>query len=160
MQALLAVARGDAEADLVLSGGRLVNVFSGEIYLAEVAVFGGRIAGELGHETFVECHVKKSRGVIKGSLPAAAAPRVPACAGSRGKGWRSARTASALPAAPADPFRTAMAPAGGLIAAGGMPPQDGVTRDSRDSSRNRQVEHLRFVLKRTAMIGPFARGID
>jgi adenine deaminase len=45
MQALLAVARGDAEADLILSGGRLVNVFSGEIYPAEVAVFGGRIAG-------------------------------------------------------------------------------------------------------------------
>jgi adenine deaminase len=45
MQALLAVARGDAEADLVLSGGRLVNVFSGEIFPAEVAIFGGRIAG-------------------------------------------------------------------------------------------------------------------
>ena len=45
MQKLLAVARGDAEADLVLRGGRLVNVFSGEIYPAEVAVVGGRVAG-------------------------------------------------------------------------------------------------------------------
>jgi adenine deaminase len=45
MQALLAVARGEADADLVLSGGRLVNVFSGEIYPAEIAIFGGRVAG-------------------------------------------------------------------------------------------------------------------
>ena len=45
MQRLLAVARGDAEADLVLRGGRLVNVFSGEIYPAEVAIVGGRVAG-------------------------------------------------------------------------------------------------------------------
>src|SRR5688500_5695822 len=42
---LLAVARGDAEADLLLRGGRLVNVLSGEIYEAEIAVSGGRIAG-------------------------------------------------------------------------------------------------------------------
>jgi adenine deaminase len=45
MQALVAVARGDAEADLILSGGRLVNVFSGEVYPVEVAIFGGRVAG-------------------------------------------------------------------------------------------------------------------
>jgi adenine deaminase len=45
MQRLLAVARGDAEADLVLRGGRLVNVFSGEIFPAEVAMIGGRVAG-------------------------------------------------------------------------------------------------------------------
>src|SRR3954454_1019643 len=45
MQTLLAVARGDAEADLVLRGGRLVNVFSGEIYPAEVAISCGRVAG-------------------------------------------------------------------------------------------------------------------
>ncbi|MEO8287179.1 MAG: adenine deaminase [Chloroflexota bacterium] len=45
MQALLAVARGEAEADLVLRGGRLVNVFSGEVYPVEIAIFRGRIAG-------------------------------------------------------------------------------------------------------------------
>lgn len=45
LKALLAVARGDAPADLVLTGGQLVNVFSGEIYPAEVAVLGDRIAG-------------------------------------------------------------------------------------------------------------------
>ncbi len=45
MQALLAVARGDAKADLILSGGRLVNVFSGEVYPVEMAIFGGHVAG-------------------------------------------------------------------------------------------------------------------
>src|SRR5436190_16142554 len=45
LKALLAVARGDAPADLLLTGGQLVNVLSGEIYPAEVAVFGDRIAG-------------------------------------------------------------------------------------------------------------------
>lgn len=45
LKALLAVARGDAPADLVLTGGKLVNVFSGEVYPAEVAVKGNRIAG-------------------------------------------------------------------------------------------------------------------
>lgn len=45
LRALLAVARGDAPADLVLTGGRLVNVLSGEVYPAEVAIVGDRIAG-------------------------------------------------------------------------------------------------------------------
>ena len=42
--ALLAVARGDAPADLVLRNGRIVNVFSGEIEQADVAIVGGFIA--------------------------------------------------------------------------------------------------------------------
>ena len=45
LQALLAVARGELEADLLLRGGRLVNVLSGEIYEAEIGVYGGHIAG-------------------------------------------------------------------------------------------------------------------
>jgi adenine deaminase len=45
LKALLAVARGDAPADLVLRGGQLVNVMSGEVYPAEVALYKGRIAG-------------------------------------------------------------------------------------------------------------------
>ena len=45
MKRLLAVSRGDAPADLVLRGGQLVNVLTGEIYPAEVAIYGGRIAG-------------------------------------------------------------------------------------------------------------------
>lgn len=41
----IAVARGEQKADLVLRGGSLVNVFSGEIYQTDVAVCGGKIAG-------------------------------------------------------------------------------------------------------------------
>ncbi len=42
---LLAVARGERPADLVLRNGRIVNVFSGEIEDADIAIAGGRIAG-------------------------------------------------------------------------------------------------------------------
>src|SRR5215203_2924501 len=45
MQALLAVSRGDAPADLLLRNCQLVNVLTREIYPAEIAIFGGRIAG-------------------------------------------------------------------------------------------------------------------
>jgi adenine deaminase len=45
---LLAVSRGDAPADLLLRNARLVNVLSGEIHDADVAVSGARIAG-IGH---------------------------------------------------------------------------------------------------------------
>src|SRR4051812_30293422 len=45
MTALLAVARGDEPADLLLKGGQLVNVLSGEVYPAEVAIYRDRIAG-------------------------------------------------------------------------------------------------------------------
>jgi adenine deaminase len=39
------VARGEAPPDLVLKGGRILNVFSGEIIRADVAVCDGQIAG-------------------------------------------------------------------------------------------------------------------
>jgi adenine deaminase len=42
---LLAVARGDRPADLLLRNGRLVNVLAGEIHPADIAVAGGVIAG-------------------------------------------------------------------------------------------------------------------
>src|SRR5688572_10539002 len=42
---LLSVARGDSPADLVLKNGRIVNVFSGEIEQADVAIYGNRIVG-------------------------------------------------------------------------------------------------------------------
>jgi adenine deaminase len=74
---LLAVARGERPADLVLRGGRLVNVVSGEVYPCDVAVAAGRVAalGEgLAGETVVDlagrylapglidahCHVESS----------------------------------------------------------------------------------------------------
>ena len=47
---LLAVARGDEPADLVLRGGRLVNVLSGEVQETAVAIHGGLIAGLGGYE--------------------------------------------------------------------------------------------------------------
>jgi adenine deaminase len=42
---LIRVARGEVAPDLVLKGGRVLNVFTGEIIRADVAVYGGIIAG-------------------------------------------------------------------------------------------------------------------
>lgn len=42
---LLAVARGDEPAELLLRNARLVNVHSGEIHEADIAIHAGRIAG-------------------------------------------------------------------------------------------------------------------
>ncbi|NOZ94492.1 MAG: adenine deaminase [Acidobacteria bacterium] len=44
-QRFLAVARGEEPADLLITGGRVVEVFTGEILELDVAVAGGRIAG-------------------------------------------------------------------------------------------------------------------
>jgi adenine deaminase len=45
LRKLLAIARGDAPADLLLTNCQLVDVFGGEVYPAEVALCGDRIAG-------------------------------------------------------------------------------------------------------------------
>src|SRR5689334_5271792 len=45
LRALIEVAQGHAPADLVLRGGRVVNVFTSEIEEIAVAIVGGRIAG-------------------------------------------------------------------------------------------------------------------
>ena len=42
---LIAVARGDEPADLLLTGGRVVNVFTRTIEEAQIAIYGQRIAG-------------------------------------------------------------------------------------------------------------------
>ncbi|MBV8780570.1 MAG: adenine deaminase [Phycisphaerae bacterium] len=42
---LLAVARGDLPADLLLTNGRIIDVFSGEIICRDIAICGDRIAG-------------------------------------------------------------------------------------------------------------------
>ncbi len=42
---LLAAARGDVPADLLLTNGRVLNVFSGEIESVDIAIFQDRIAG-------------------------------------------------------------------------------------------------------------------
>ena len=39
------MARGHKKADVVLKGGSLVNVFSGEVYRIDVAIAQGKIAG-------------------------------------------------------------------------------------------------------------------
>jgi adenine deaminase len=44
-QSLIKAARGDAPADTLLRNARLVNVRSGEVHDADIAVYGGRIAG-------------------------------------------------------------------------------------------------------------------
>lgn len=44
-QRVLAVARGDEPADLVLTGGRVLNVFTGELETADIAFADGLIAG-------------------------------------------------------------------------------------------------------------------
>ncbi|NPV58161.1 MAG: adenine deaminase [Actinobacteria bacterium] len=45
VEGLLAVARGEAEADLLLAGARVVDVFRSRVVEESVAVHGGRIAG-------------------------------------------------------------------------------------------------------------------
>jgi adenine deaminase len=44
-QHLIAIARGDQPAELVLRGGRIVNVLAGEVHPADVAIAGGVIVG-------------------------------------------------------------------------------------------------------------------
>ena len=44
LNTLIRVARGDVQADLLLRNAQLVNVYSGEIYPADVAIQGARIA--------------------------------------------------------------------------------------------------------------------
>lgn len=69
---LLAVARGDEPADLVLRGGRLVNVLSGEIQQTAVAIHGGLIAGlggyEEGRETVDLDHAYLAPSYIEGHM--------------------------------------------------------------------------------------------
>ncbi|MGD9145952.1 MAG: adenine deaminase [Anaerolineae bacterium] len=45
LETLIAVARGEDPADLVLRNARLLNVFSGEIHPADIAIHDGRVVG-------------------------------------------------------------------------------------------------------------------
>lgn len=45
MQELIAAARGEIEVDLLLAGGSVANLFSGEVHRTDVAVHKGRITG-------------------------------------------------------------------------------------------------------------------
>ncbi len=53
-RALVAVARGDEPADMVLRGGQVVDVFTGEIRHADVAVKDGLVAGVGSYDRAVE----------------------------------------------------------------------------------------------------------
>ena len=45
LEKLVAVARGERPADLLLANGRVINVYSGEIVAADIAIADGLIAG-------------------------------------------------------------------------------------------------------------------
>jgi adenine deaminase len=67
----LAVARGDEPADLVLSGGRVLSVFTGELLDADVAVAGEHVAGigsYEGRETFDASGLTLLPGLIDGHM--------------------------------------------------------------------------------------------
>jgi len=42
--ALIEAARGDRPLDLVIRGGELLNVYTGELYPADIGIFGDQIA--------------------------------------------------------------------------------------------------------------------
>lgn len=69
LPALLAVARGDEPADLVLANGHVVNVFTGQVRVANVAVKDGRIAG-VGPEyrKATECYDLAGQYVLPGFI--------------------------------------------------------------------------------------------
>ncbi|MEI8004262.1 MAG: adenine deaminase, partial [Methanothrix sp.] len=45
LQELIAAARCEIEVDLLLAGGSVANLLSGEVHRADVAIHKGRIAG-------------------------------------------------------------------------------------------------------------------
>jgi len=51
---LLAVARGEHPADLLLKNARVVNVFTGEVLPGSVAIYEGRVAGVGDYEEAIE----------------------------------------------------------------------------------------------------------
>ena len=63
-QRLLDVAYGKAEADLVIANGQLVNVLTAEVYPADVAVSGSRIAavGDLGSRVGPDTEIVEAGG--------------------------------------------------------------------------------------------------
>ncbi len=65
-RALMAVARGDEPPDLLVTGGRLLNVYSGELLPGTVAVAAGRIAyvGERPLEAGASTTVVDARGKV------------------------------------------------------------------------------------------------
>jgi len=69
IESLLAVARGEEPADLVLANGQVVNVFTGQVQRTNVAVKDGRIAG-VGPEytKALECYDLADQYVLPGFI--------------------------------------------------------------------------------------------
>ena len=63
---LVETARGDRPADLLVRGGTIANVYSGELHRGDVAVTAGRIAylGEAGRTVGPETEIVDARGMI------------------------------------------------------------------------------------------------
>jgi adenine deaminase len=69
LPALLAVARGEEPADLVLANGQVVNVFTGQVRRANVAVKDGRIAGVGAEYTkALECYDLAGQYILPGFI--------------------------------------------------------------------------------------------
>src|SRR2546428_11120545 len=71
------VARGDLPADLVIRGGTLLNVYTGELYPATVAVKGERIAYVGGREDMVGPRTTVLDATGKALVPRHTDPHVP-----------------------------------------------------------------------------------
>jgi len=68
---IIRVARGKMPADLVLKNGRIVNVFSSEVYAGDIAIWGERIVGIGDYEGKKEIDLKKAfvlPGLIDGHM--------------------------------------------------------------------------------------------
>lgn len=70
IEKLIDTARGSREADLLLTGGRVVNVFSGEIENASIALSGERIAGLGAYESGARIIDLEGKCVIPGLIDA------------------------------------------------------------------------------------------
>ena len=67
---LLAVARGDNQADLLLRNGRVVNIFSGCVEAGDIAIVGDRIAGIGAGYTGRKVHDLRGSLVVPGLIDA------------------------------------------------------------------------------------------
>jgi adenine deaminase len=68
---IIRVARGKMPPDLVLKNGKLVNVFSAEVYPADIAIWGGRVVGIGSYKGKKEIDLKGSHvlpGLIDGHM--------------------------------------------------------------------------------------------
>jgi adenine deaminase len=68
MQKLISVAKGESPADLVLANARVVNVFSGEVENANVAIYDGMIAGIGDYQQAAEVIDLKGKYVAPGLI--------------------------------------------------------------------------------------------